>query len=99
MSDGFSLDLRNAEEQIEEWEAEDGVEGVVLGVLDGETPDEEWLEELAAGKVLVLAVQGELNELAAGFAAPAKEAGATLMHFRDFLVVAPAGVSLDTSRL
>ncbi|GGL22512.1 hypothetical protein EFA46_009715 [Halarchaeum sp. CBA1220] len=99
MSDGFSLDLRNAEEQIDEWEAADGVEGVVLGVLDGETPDEEWLEELAAGKVLVLAVHGELNERAAGFAGPAKDAGATLMHFRGFLVAAPAGVSLDTSRL
>ncbi|MFB6078957.1 MAG: DUF5779 family protein [Halarchaeum sp.] len=98
MSDGFSLDLRNAEEQIDEW-AEDDVEEVVLGVLDGATPAEEWLGELERGCVLVLAVAGDLDERAAGFAGPAKDRGATLMHFRGFLVAAPPGVTLDTSRL
>ncbi|GGM65577.1 hypothetical protein J2752_000283 [Halarchaeum rubridurum] len=99
MSDGFGLDLRNAEDQIEEWDVEGGADDVVLGVLDGETPDAEWLAALEAGRVLVLAVDGDLNDLAAGFAGPAKEAGATLMHFRGFLVATPPGVSLDTSRL
>jgi len=99
MDDGFSLDLRNAEDQMDGWDGGEGTDRVVLAALDGETPDEEWLAELEAGRVLVLSIEGDLNELAAGFAGPAKEAGATLMHFREFLVVAPAGVSLDTSRL
>ncbi|GAD53360.1 hypothetical protein MBEHAL_2120 [Halarchaeum acidiphilum MH1-52-1] len=99
MSDGFGLDLRNAEEQIDEWDVEGGADDVVLGVLDGETPDGEWLAELESGSVLVLAVEGDLNDLASGFAGPAKDAGATLMHFREFLVVTPPGVSLDTARL
>lgn len=100
MSD-FSLDLRNAEEHIAV-EEEDGASrdvGVVLGVLDGNTPDEAWLEEIAADNVLFLAIEGDLNELAAGFARDVKEADGTLMHFRKFLVVAPPGVTVDTDRL
>ncbi|MFB6071302.1 MAG: DUF5779 family protein [Halanaeroarchaeum sp.] len=99
MSD-FSLDLRNAEEQIEvDDEAAAHDVGVVLGVLNGETPDEEWLREIDRGNVLFLAIEGDLNELAAGFARDVKDADGTLMHFRTFLVVAPPGVTVDTDRL
>jgi hypothetical protein len=49
--------------------------------------------------VLVLNVEGDLNELAAGFAREVKEAGGELMHFRDFLVVTPPAVDIDASRL
>ncbi|MFC7165958.1 DUF5779 family protein [Halospeciosus flavus] len=96
MSDGFSLDLRTAEEEIDV----EGYDGqVVLGVLDGSTPGEEWLEEVNAGKVLFLDIVGDLNELAAEFAPEVKESGGKLMRFRGFLVVVPPGVDLDTSRL
>lgn len=100
MSD-FSLDLRTAEEELDIGEAEEGAFGgkVVLGVLDGTTPDEEWLSEIADGHVLLLAIEGDLNELAAGFARDVKEAGGTLTHFRRFLVVAPPGVVVDNERL
>ncbi|MFW6003467.1 MAG: DUF5779 family protein [Halanaeroarchaeum sp.] len=99
--DDFSLDLRNAEEHIEVPEDDGEVRdvGVVLGVLDGETPDEEWLGEIADDNVLFLAVEGDLNQLAAGFARDVKEVDGTLMHFRKFLVVAPPGVEVDTDRL
>lgn len=97
MSDGFNLDLRNAEEEIDLPEEFEG--HVTLGVLDGTTPDSEWLAELDSGNVLLLAVEGDLNELAAGFAGDVKDGGGTLMHFREFLVVAPPGVGVDTDRL
>jgi hypothetical protein len=97
MGDGFNLDLRNAEEEIDLPEEFDG--NVTLGVLDGTTPDSEWLGEVDDGNVLLLAVEGDLNELAAGFAGDVKDAGGTLMHFREFLVVAPPGVGVDTDRL
>lgn len=96
MSD-FELDLRNAEDHLEFDGDFDG--RVVLGVLDGGTPDDEWLSELEAGHVLFLAVDGDLDDLASGFAGPVKESGGTLMHFRSFLVVAPPGVDVDTERL
>lgn len=96
MSD-FDLDLRTAEEHIEE---ELEIEGsIVLGVLDGSTPDEEWLETISKGNVLVLCVDGEVNELAAGFARDVKEAGGNLVHFRGFLLVTPPGVDVNTDRL
>jgi hypothetical protein len=47
----------------------------------------------------VLAVEGDLNELAAGFARDVKEMGGDLMHFRGFLVVSPPGVEIGTDRL
>ncbi|MUV59530.1 DUF5779 family protein [Halobacterium sp. CBA1126] len=97
MSDGFNLDLRNAEEEIDVPDEFDG--RVVLGVLDGTTPDDDWLAEIHDGNVLFLAVDGDLNELAAGFAGDVKDAGGTLMHFREFLVVAPPGVAVDADRL
>ena len=95
MSD-FDLDLRTAEEQLE---TEDGEVDVVLGVLDGSTDPDEWASAVRSGSVLLLSVDGDLNELAAGFARDVKEMGGSLMHFRSFLVVAPPGVPLDNSRL
>lgn len=100
MSD-FSLDLRNAEEELETDAAEgSSLDGdIILGTLDGTTADEEWLAEIEAGNVLMLAIEGDLNELAAGFARDVKEAGGSLIHFRRFLVVGPPGVTVDTERL
>ncbi|APE95362.1 DUF5779 family protein [Halodesulfurarchaeum formicicum] len=100
MSD-FSLDLRNAEEELDISAAEEGDFGgrVVLGTLDGTTPDEEWLAEIEGGNVLFLAIEGDLNELASGFARDVKENGGSLTHFRRFLVVGPPGVQVDTERL
>jgi hypothetical protein len=96
---GIDLDLQTAEEELEDAEGDDGDSRVVLGVLDGTTPDEEWLDIVGDGNTLVLDVEGELNELAAGFARDVSEAGGDLMHFRGFLVVTPPDVSIDASRL
>ena len=96
---GIDLDLQTAEEELEDTDGDDGDSRVVLGVLDGTTPDEEWLEIVGDGNTLVLDVEGELNELAAGFARDVSEAGGDLMHFRGFLVVTPPDVSIDASRL
>jgi len=97
---GIDLDLQTAEEELEDTdEGDDGDSRVVLGVLDGTTPDEEWLEIVGDGNALVLDVEGDLNELAAGFARDVSEAGGDLMHFRGFLVVTPPDVSIDASRL
>jgi hypothetical protein len=95
MSD-FDLDLRGAEEELD-LEEFDG--RLVLGVLDGTTASEEWVAEVEQGNVLVLAVEGDLNDLAGGFARDVKEGGGELMHFREFLLVAPPGVDIDTARL
>ncbi|WP_312907095.1 DUF5779 family protein [Natronosalvus caseinilyticus] len=96
MSD-FDLDLRTVEEHIDD---ELELEGsILLDVLDGSKDPEKWLEAVNAGNVLVLNVNGDVNELAAGFARDIKEAGGTLVHFRGFLIVAPPGVDVDTSRL
>ncbi len=96
MSD-FDLDLRTVEEHIDE---ELEIEGsIVLGVLDGETPAEEWLEAISKGNVLVLNVEGNVNELASGFARDIKESGGNLVHFRGFLLVTPPGVDVSTDRL
>jgi hypothetical protein len=94
----FDLDLRNAEEQLEEG-GEDGGSEVVLGILDGGTDPEEWIGAVEDGKILVLNVEGDLNRLAAGFAREIRDAGGTLMRFRGFLVVTPPGVGIDTDRL
>jgi SepF-like predicted cell division protein (DUF552 family) len=97
MSD-FDLDLQTAEGELDGEEL-DGSGRVVLAVLDGTTPPEEWVSAIAAGNVLMLSVEGDLNELAAGFARDVKELGGDLMHFRKFLVVTPPGVDIDTERL
>lgn len=92
----FDLDLGTIERELDD---DDGDRRIVLGVLDGSTPGEEWLEELAHGNVLVLAISGTLTELAADFAPEVKDAGGAVIHFREFLVVAPPDVSIDTDRL
>ncbi|WP_299333940.1 DUF5779 family protein [Haloplanus sp.] len=95
----FDLDLRNAEERLEEGSDDDGGSEVVLGVLDGGTDPEEWIAAVEAGEILVLNVEGDLNRLAAGFAREVRDTGGTLMRFRGFLVVTPPGVDIDTDRL
>ena len=97
MSD-FDLDLRAVEEHIDDVDVD--LEGeVVLGVLDGTADPGEWIRAIADGNVLVLNVDGDVNERAAGFAREVSEAGGNLVHFRGFLVVTPPGVEVDTSRL
>ncbi|MFC4359935.1 DUF5779 family protein [Halobium salinum] len=92
----FDLDLRGAEDQLDE----EGIQGdVVLGVLDGETDPDVWVSNVESGNVLVLAIQGDLNELASDFAREVKDIDGSLMHFRKFLVVSPPGVDIDTDRL
>ena len=94
MSD-FNLNLSEAEEHLG-----DDVEGdVVLGVLDGSNDPDLWIDAIESDNVLVLAVEGDLNELAKGFARPVRDLGGSLTHFRRFLVVAPPGVDIDTDRL
>lgn len=92
---GFGLDLQDVERQLD-----DDLEGnVVLGVLDHTTPAEEWVAEIKRGNVLVLAIEGDLNELAAGFARSVKELDGQLVHFRTFLIVAPESIAIDRDRL
>ena len=95
MSD-FDLDLQTAEGELDEL---DTGGRVVLGVLDGTTDDEEWIQHVSAGDVIVLNVEGDLNELASGFAREIRDMGGELMHFRDFLVISPPGREIDTDRL
>ena len=94
MSD-LDLDLQSAEGEME---LPDG-DNVVLGVLDGETSGDEWVATVEAGNTLVLDIDGELADLAAGFAPRVKEMGGALMRFRGFLVVTPPDVDIDTERL
>ncbi|MBV0901245.1 DUF5779 family protein [Haloarcula salina] len=99
MSDFEGLDLQAVEDQMDDGGDGSGSDRVVLGVLDGSEPADQWIETIENGSVLVLNVDGDLNELAAGFARPVKEAGGELMHFRGFLVVTPPGVSIDADLL
>ena len=99
MSEFEGLDLQAVEDQMTDDTDSGGSHRVVLGVLDGTTDDEEWVKVVADGDILVLNVEGELNELASGFARPVKDIGADLMHFRGFLIVTPAGVTIDKGRL
>ena len=96
MSD-WDLDLRDPEEQMDEAFAAEG--DVVLGVLDGTTDPDLWIRSVDYGNTLVLSIEGDLNELAAGFAREVKDMGGELMHFRGFLVVTPPGRSIDTDQL
>jgi hypothetical protein len=97
----FDLDLRAVEEEIADAEdrEESGTGTVELGVLDGTTDPEEWLDAVTEGHTLVLAVEGDVNERAAGFAREVAEMDGDLVHFRGFLVVTPPGVAVDTDRL
>lgn len=98
MSD-FGLDLRTVEEHIDSAEDREFEGSIILDVLDGTTPGEEWLELIGEGNVLVLNVDGDVNELAADFARDVKEIGGALVHFRGFLIVTPPGIEVDNSRL
>lgn len=93
----FDLDLQAVEDKLEGGEERDS--RIVLDILDGSTPDAEWIELLEDDAVLVLSVDGDVNELAAGFARDVRDMGGELVHFRGFLIVAPPGVSVDTDRL
>ncbi len=95
MSD-FDLDLQTAEGELDDPE---GPGSVVLGVLDGSTDPDEWVRHVRGGDVLVLSIEGDLNELAAGFARDVREMGGELMHFRKFLVVSPPGREINADRL
>ncbi|MFB6298192.1 MAG: DUF5779 family protein [Salinirussus sp.] len=101
MSDGEfdGPDLQSVEEQLDAGDETDAGDRVVLGVLDGTTPPAEWVETVGNGAVLVLNVDGDLNELAAGFAREIRDSGGELVHFRGFLIVAPPGVEVDADRL
>jgi hypothetical protein len=92
------LDLQAAEGEIDDPQAS-AFDRVELGVLDGSVDPEEWVAAVNGGAVLVLDVEGDLNELAAGFARDVRELGGELMHFRGFLVVSPPDVEIDTGRL
>lgn len=92
----FDLDLQTVEGELDEPETGGRV---VLGVLDGATEPDEWVDHVERGDVLVLNVEGDLNELAAPFARDIRDLGGELMHFRDFLVVSPPGREIDTDRL
>jgi len=98
MTDFEGLDLQAVEDQMNDDDPGTGSR-IVLGVLDGETGPDEWLETVQSDAVLVLNVEGDLNELAAGFARDIKESGGELMHFRGFLIVTPPGIEIDTNRL
>jgi SepF-like predicted cell division protein (DUF552 family) len=94
----FDLDLQSVEEDLDDADPREQSR-VILGVLDGTTDDEEWQSLVEAGETLVLDVEGDVNERAAGFAREVDEAGGDLMHFRGFLVVTPPGVGIDASRV
>ena len=99
---GFDLDLQSVEDQLpDEAEVDEATNGphVILGILDGTTPPDEWIAQVDAGNVLVLNVEGDVNELAAGFARDIKDDGGSLIRFRAFLIVTPAGIDIDTDRL
>lgn len=94
----FDLDLSAIEEDLED--EEDRRDGrIVLDILDDDTPAEEWIDLVEDGHVLVLSIEGPLDELAADFAPEIDEAGGSIVHFRDFLIVAPPTVTIDTDRL
>jgi len=95
----FDLDLQTVESHLEGEEGKSPDSRVVLGILDGTTPDGEWVELVGDGAVLVLNVKGNVNELAAGFARDVRDDGGNLIHFRGFLVITPAGIDIDTARL
>ncbi|WP_435347041.1 DUF5779 family protein [Haloarchaeobius sp. HRN-SO-5] len=95
----FDLDLNAVEDHLEDDEP-GAIEGTVeLGVLDGTTPPEEWIDVVLGGRILVLDIEGDVNELASGFARDIKREGGGLVHFRGFLIVSPPDVEIDTDRL
>ena len=92
---GFDLDLQTAEKEMDF--ADD--ERIILGVLDGTTPVEERVAAIEHGNVLVLAIDGDLSELAVDLAPAVKKCGGNLVHFRKFLIVSPPDLEIDTTEL
>ena len=92
---GFDLDLQAAEQEIDF----DEDARLILGVLDGTTSIGERLDAIERGHTLVLAIDGDLTELAADLAPAIKKAGGNLVHFRKFLIISPPGIEIDTSEL
>jgi hypothetical protein len=99
MGDFDGLDLQSVEDQLGGGESSDAGGRIVLGVLDGTTPSDQWVSLVDDGAVLVLNVEGDLNELGSGFAREVSDGGGNLVHFRGFLIVTPPGVAIDTDRL
>jgi hypothetical protein len=95
----FDLDLRAVEDHLEDEDDGEMSGRIRLGVLDGSSPSGEGYAVVRSGNVLVLDVQGDVNELAAGFARDVREDDGELVHFRGFLIVAPPGIEIDTSDL
>jgi hypothetical protein len=96
----FDLDLRAVEDQLEEADGDgSGDHELILDRLDGTTPPGDRVAAVEDGAVLVLAVEGDVNELAAGFARRIRDDGGTLVTFREFLIVTPPGIGIDASRL
>ncbi|MFC4407588.1 DUF5779 family protein [Haloarchaeobius iranensis] len=96
----FDLDLNAVEDHLPDEADEEDLSGAVeLGHLDGSTSDEEWVETVMSGRILVLNVEGDVNELAAGFAREIRNEGGGLVHFRGFLIVSPPGIEIDTDRV
>lgn len=94
--DGFDLDLLAAEDQLDDTDADNRI---ILDVLDGTTEPSERIGAIREGFVLVLAIEGDLNELAADFARKIKDMGGHLVHFRGFLIITPPGIYVDMDRL
>ena len=92
---GFDLDLQAAEQEIDF----DEDARLILGVLDGTTSIGERLDAIERGHTLVLAIDGDLTELAADLAPAIKKVGGNLVHFRKFLIISPPGIEIDTSEL
>jgi predicted transcriptional regulator len=95
--DDFDLDLLAVEGELDD--IDDADNRIILDVLDGTTPPDEWISAIRDGLVLVLAIEGDLNELAASFAREIKDMGGHLVHFRGFLVISPPGIHIDMDRL
>lgn len=90
------LDLLAAEDQLDDNNADNRV---ILDVLDGTTAPSERIGAIREGFVLVLAIDGDLNELAADFARKIKDMGGHLVHFRGFLIITPPGIHVDMDKL
>jgi len=82
MSDFEGLDLQSVEDQMDEGTT--ATEGATASCWRYWTDRHRrrWIEMVEDGAVLVLDVDGDLNELASTFARDVKEAGGELMHFR-----------------
>jgi len=96
MSD-WDLDLRDAEEQMDEAFAAAG--DVVLGVLDGTTDPRRVGPQHRLRQHPRVVRRRRPQRTRRGFAREVKDMGGELMHFRGFLVVTPPGVTIDTDRL